>query len=478
MYRADAGAIERGVPGERLMEAAGKAIVDEILARWASRPVAVLCGPGNNGGDGFVVARLLAMEGWQVTVALLGERNRLKGDARLNADRWAGPVVPLSPAALDGCGLVVDAIFGAGLTRAPEGEAQAAIDAINRGEAPCIAVDIPSGVHGDTGTILGAAPQARLSVTFFRLKPGHLLLPGRGLTGEVVVADIGIPEVVLGDIAPRTFENRPELWLPRLRWPQLSDHKYSRGHAVIAGGTQMTGAARLAGRAAMRIGAGLVTVACRPEVLPIYAADMAGLLTTAVSTAEEFAAVLADERKNAVLVGPGSGVNRTTRDMVLAVLGAGKAAVLDADALTVFADEPADLFDALAGRRCLLTPHEGEFQRLFDDARDKLERARAAAARSGAVVLLKGADTVIAAPDGRAAINSNAPPDLATAGSGDVLAGIALGLLAQGLDPFDAGCAAAWLHGEAATAIGPGLIAEDLPGALPPVLRRLKAMVV
>ena len=476
MYRADAAAEEAGVSGETLMEAAGAAIAAQIRTRWASRPVAVLCGPGNNGGDGFVIARLLAEAGWPVTVALLGDRGRLTGDAALNAGRWQGPVAALEPGVLDGNGLIVDALFGAGLTRAPEGAARAVIEAINAGAAPCIAVDIPSGVHGDTGEVLGVAPRARLTVTFFRRKPGHLLLPGRELAGETVVADIGIPETVLGEIAPATFENRPALWLDGFPWPRPTDHKYARGHAVIAGGTAMTGAARLAARAAARCGAGVVTIAGHPEVVPIYAADMAGLLTKRVSNAAEFDALLADERMNAVLVGPGGGVNLTTRDMALAALGRGRATVLDADALTVFADDPGTLFDAVTGRRCVMTPHEGEFARLFDVSGDKLSRARDAARLSGAVVLIKGYDTVIAAPDGRAAINCNAPADLATAGAGDVLAGLVLGLLAQGADAFAAGCAAAWLHGEAAVEFGPGLIAEDLPRSLPAVLRRLKKL--
>ncbi len=474
MYRADAAAMAAGIDGATLMEAAGAAITAQIRARWASRQVTVLCGPGNNGGDGFVVARLLAEAGWPVTLALLGDRARLKGDAALNAERWTGAVEPLTPSVLAGSDLVVDAILGAGLQRPVDGEARAVIEAINRDAMPCVAVDVPSGVDGNTGEVLGTAPSAILTVTFFRKKPGHLLLPGRERAGEVHVADIGIPAATLDDIDPRQFENGPGLWRTRFPRPGAADHKYGRGHALIVGGTSMTGAARLAARAARRVGAGMVTIASGPEALPIYAADSPGLLTTPVSTADEFAALLDDERKNAVLVGPGAGVNRTTRDMTLAALGRDRATVLDADALTVFADDPETLHAATSGARCLMTPHEGEFRRIFAVGGDKLARTREAAATCGAVVLLKGADTVVAAPDGRAAINGNAPPGLATAGTGDVLAGLALGLMAQGVDPFEAGCAAAWLHGAAAAEFGPGLIAEDLSDMLPRVLRRLR----
>lgn len=476
MARADAAAIVAGTSGAALMEAAGSAIVEQIKGRWSSRPVTVLCGPGNNGGDGFVIARLLTEAGWPVTLALLGSHDALAGDARLNSDRWEGPVLPLSPDALDGAELVVDAIFGAGLDRPPTGEARVTIEALNLGDAPIVSVDMPSGVHGDSGAVLGAAARARLTVTFFRRKPGHLLMPGRDLAGEVVVADIGIAADVLKVIAPGTFANQPTLWLERFPWPRPSDHKYSRGHALIAGGTEMTGAARLAARAAMRIGAGICTVASRPEVSAIYAADNPGILTKPVSNAAEFAALLDDERKNAVLVGPGGGLNRTTRDMALAALEAGRATVLDADGLTVFSDDPGVLHRAVANKPCLITPHDGEFRRVFRHVGDRLSRARAAARECGAVVLLKGVDTVIAAPDGRAAINSNAPTELATAGAGDVLAGIALGLLAQGVDPFDAGCMAAWIHGEAARNFGPGLIAQDIPDGLPGVMGALLDM--
>jgi NAD(P)H-hydrate epimerase len=476
MQRADAAAIAGGVPGPVLMENAGAAVAREIRARWAPRPVAVLCGPGNNGGDGFVVARLLAEAGWPVRLGLLGTRAALKGDAAQAAQRWTGAVESLERGLLDGAPLVVDALFGAGLARPLDGVTLGVVEAM--AGLTVVAVDVPSGVHGDTGAVLGAAPAAALTVTFFRKKPGHLLLPGRLRCGETVVADIGIPGAVLDGIAPRQWENGPELWIARYPWPRAESHKYARGHAVVMGGDRMTGAGRLAARAALRVGAGLVTVACPPEAFAIYAAGSPSLIVEPVGDDEAFAALLADARKNAVLLGPGAGVGVHTRARVLTALDAGKACVLDADALTSFAGAPADLLDRLPNEmngRCVLTPHEGEFARLFDAKGDKLTRARAAAARCGAVVVLKGADTVVAAPDGRAVLNANAPPELATAGAGDVLAGLILGLLAQGMDAFDAACAAAWLHGEAATQVGPGLIAEDLPDALPAVLRRLRA---
>lgn len=470
MYKADSLAMAGGVPGPALMEAAGWAVAREIRRRWQPRPVVVLCGPGNNGGDGFVVARLLDRAGWPVTLALLGARDRLRGDAAHHAALWQGPVLPLSPQLLDGDPrgrpLVVDALFGAGLARPIDGVAAEVIRVINDRRLDCVAVDVPSGVHGDSGAVLGVAPQSCLTVTFFRRKPGHLLLPGRLLAGEVVLADIGIPASVLDEIDPQCFENSPGLWsLPQ---PGPMGHKYSRGHAVVVAGP-MAGAARLAARAARRVGAGLVTVAGPAEALPLYLADSPGNIVADIAA---FSSLLADPRKNALLLGPGNGAGPDTRRRVLDALAAGKACVLDADALTSFADGPGDLFAAIRGDG-LLTPHDGEYVRLFAHKGDRLTRARAAAAESGAVVLLKGADTVIAAPDGRAAINANAPPSLATAGSGDVLAGIATGLLAQGLDAFAAGCAATWLHGAAAQLIGGGLIAEDLPDALPLVLHGL-----
>ena len=475
MAAADRAAVAGGVAGTILMEAAGRAVAKAAMRRWSPRPVSVLCGPGNNGGDGFAAARRLAAAGWRVRLGLLGSRDALRGDAREHATRWRGEVEPLSPALLDGAGLVVDALFGAGLTRPLDGVARTVIETLAARRLPVVAVDVPSGLDGATGAALGVVAPATITVTFFRKKPGHLLLPGRSLCGDVQLADIGIPAAVLTTVAPRTFENDPALWLDAYPWPVDGTHKYKRGHAVVLGGATMTGAARLAARAAQRVGAGLTTVAAPATAFPVYATALESVLVARLAGAGDFARLIADERHNAMLVGPGAGVTPTTRRAALAALATRRAAVLDADALTVFAKERKTLFKALAGAQAVITPHEGEFARLFSLSGDKLTRARTAAAECHAVVVLKGTDTVIAAPNGSAAINGNAPPSLATGGTGDILAGLTVGLLAQGLDPFRAACAACWLHGDVARDCGVGLIPEDLVAGLPTALARLAA---
>ncbi len=474
MGEADRLTIAGGVSGFELMENAGRKVFDAVSQRWPPQPVAVLCGPGNNGGDGFVAARVLAERGWPVRLALFGSVGALRGDAAQAAARWPGVVEALAPGALDGAGVVVDGIFGAGLARPVDGMARAVIEAIGERRLPVVAIDVPSGIDGASGEVRGTAPRAAITVTFFRKKPGHLLLPGRSYCGETAVEQIGIPDSVLDRIAPDTVENAPDWWFSAFPRPSLETHKYARGHALVAGGAVMTGAARLAARAAARLGAGLVTIAAPEAAFPIYAAALTGVIVHPVADFEAFQRFLADQRRNAALIGPGAGIGGETRARTLTILRAGKRAVLDADALTSFSEDPDTLFSAIRSP-CVITPHAGEFARLFDTAGDKPERARRAARQSGAVVLLKGADTVIAAPDGRVAINANAPPQLATAGSGDVLAGIVLGLLAQGMEPFAAAAAAAWIHGAAACRFGHGLVAEDLIDAVVPVLRDLFA---
>lgn len=462
MYRADAMAAEAGIKPLNLMENAGRAVAEELLRRFAARPTLVLCGPGNNGGDGFVAARYLRRWGWPVRVALLGDRKRLSGDAAVMAGRWDGELE--EGLNIGDTALIIDAIFGAGLAREfPSAWAAA----VNRAGVPVVAVDVPSGLDGLTGKPRGASVQADVTVTFFRLKPGHVLMPGRMLCGETVVADIGIPQDVIETIAPTTWINE-EIPIPMA---SPAGHKYHRGHAVVvSGGPLNTGAARLAARAALCSGAGLVTLSGSPDALAVHATQLDAIMLSDA----ELMQLLADRRNNAVVIGPAAGVGPDTRDKVETVLLSGAAAVLDADALTSFADAQERLFRLIAmapHRPVVLTPHSGEFARLFgdlnQDAKSKLECAREAARRSGAVVVLKGADTVIAAPDGRARINVNAPPSLATAGAGDVLAGIVAGLLAQGMDGFAAAAAAVWRHGAAARRrAGRSLTAETLLAAL------------
>jgi NAD(P)H-hydrate epimerase len=501
MARADRLAVAAGVPGLALMENAGRAVADAAAGLLAGGGgVAVACGPGNNGGDGFVAARLLRERGFRVRLGLISPREALKGDAAEMAKRWEGEVEPLSPATAVGADLVIDAMFGAGLARPLAGAAAEVAAAINAAGKPVVAVDVPSGLDGTTGRAGGPVVQATRTVTFFRLKPGHLLLPGRLLCGEVELVDIGIPAKVLEEVAPRAFANRPALWQAAYPWPKLDGHKYTRGHAIVVSGPpDSTGAARLGARGALRIGAGLVTLVGTVPATAVNATHATAVMVRALASEAALTEFLVDERRNAVLIGPGAGVEPATAATVLAVLGSKAAVVLDADALTSFApgedeapvkatglgfvvrgsdpgpDKEA-LFEAIRPRQVpvVLTPHEGEFKRLFGElAGSKLDRARRAAELSGAVVVLKGADTVIAAPDGRAAINANAPAWLATAGSGDVLAGFIAGLLAQRVPAFEAACAGVWLHGECANVFGIGLIAEDLPETLPQVLRRL-----
>ncbi len=472
MGEADRLTIAGGTSGVVLMDRAGRAVAAEIIRRFAPGPVLVLCGPGNNGGDGFVAARVLAEAGFGVRVGLLGSAAALKGDARHHALLWHGGTHPIDPSLVDGAHIVVDAVFGSGLSRAvPDIVQQTLREAASQG-AKLVAVDVPSGVSGDSGADLGAV-RAACTVTFFRKKPGHLLLPGRTLCGEVVLAGIGTPEEVLTSIAPKAFENTPAAWLDAL--PMLADdaQKFSRGHALLFGGGTMTGASRMSARAAARAGAGLTSIAVPDAAWAVYAGALTSIMVRPLRKAADLEPMLADTRITAMLIGPGAGVDGDTRAHALAMLRTGRPVVLDADAITVFKDQPGALFEAIRGP-CVLTPHEGEFTRLFSVEGDKLVRAREAARISGAVIVLKGSDTVIAAPDGHAAINANAPATLATAGSGDVLGGIILGLLAQGMPEFEAACAGVWMHGAAAASFGPGLMAEDLPDLLPAVLRSLQ----
>jgi ADP-dependent NAD(P)H-hydrate dehydratase / NAD(P)H-hydrate epimerase len=474
MYAADTFAAGSGVPSLILMENAGRAVAEEILRRWPKRQTLVLCGSGNNGGDGYVTARYLSAQGWSVRVAHHGLP---KGGAAEMAKRWDRPSVPLETVALDGAELVVDAMFGAGLSRPLEEDCSDVATALNRSSIPVVAIDVPSGLHGDLARPLGeVCVDAELTVTFFRKKPAHVLMPGALSCGSVVVADIGIPEEALETISPKLLENGPSCW--QYPWPPRLGHKYARGHCVVVSGSaQMTGAARLAARGALRSGAGLVSVASPRDAVAVNAMALTAIMVKPFSGGVGLSELLNDKRLNAVVIGPGCGVGIATRELVTAVLASGASAVLDADALTSFAQDRKALFRLLR-EPAVLTPHEGEFGRLFPGllqrSANKVEAARAAAASARCTVLFKGPDTVIAAPDGRAIINTNAPPELATAGAGDVLAGMIGGLMAQGVDSFASAAMGAWLHGEAASRVGPGLISEDLPEQLPAVLRILR----
>jgi hydroxyethylthiazole kinase-like uncharacterized protein yjeF len=468
MAAADKAAIAAGAPGVTLMERAGAGVAEAVCARFSPRRTLVLAGPGNNGGDAYVVARLLQAAGFEVRLEALAPPQT--DDAKAAAAKWEGQIRPLRGSFGD-AELIVVGLFGAGLSRPLAGEALRLARLSQRCPERVVAIDLPSGLSGDTGKPVGeAAFHAGLTVTFHRRKVGHVLQPGRDYCGEVVVADIG-----LGAVTTNLFENTPAFWLPKFPWPGVAAHKHSRGRLIVVSGEAWrTGAARLAARAGLRIGAGLVTVLSPPEALAVNAAHLEAVMLAPFDNDQDLAD--AAEAAEAAVIGPAAGVNDETLANVLALARTGAALVIDADALTVFREDPEELFSVL-DRDDVLTPHPGEFERVFpgllSGALNKVEAAREASRRAGAVVLVKGADTVIAAPDGRAAVNLNGVPWLATAGSGDSLAGFIGGLLAQGMDSFEAACAGAWIHAEAGAAFGPGLIAEDLPGLAPRVLADL-----
>ena len=433
MYRADALC---DIPESTLIENAGRVVAEEILRRYGARKTVVLCGPGNNGRDGAVAARILRQWGWPVEI---------------------------SPD-ISGAELIIDALYGAGLNR---DFPQDLADTINAAQVPVVSIDIPSGLDGLTGRPRGACLKACLTITFFRKKPAHVLMPGREVCGEIVLADIGIPSSVLAEIEPKLCENTKPL-LPSL---QPTMHKYNRGHALVMSGPALhTGASRLAATAALRAGAGLVTIGGGEAALSVHAAHTTAVMLAKIESALGLEKYLDDRRFTALCIGPAAGIGSPTRALVRAGLGCDLPVVIDADALTSFSQNPDELVALIRenpARAVVMTPHEGEFARLFRNLAPsfgaKHERALKAAKMSGAIIILKGADTVIASPEGHATINTNAPPSLATAGSGDVLAGLVTGLLAQGIEPYKAARAAVWLHGDAANRHGPqGLTAESL----------------
>jgi ADP-dependent NAD(P)H-hydrate dehydratase / NAD(P)H-hydrate epimerase len=480
MRAIDAASAAAGVATRTLMENAGRAVADAIASRFSPRGTLVLCGPGNNGGDGYVAARALQELGWPVKVGALAPRDALRGDAADAAAAWKGETVALDGGAAH-AELYVDALFGAGLSRPLEGVAAQLAGALSGDPERVVAVDTPSGLDGDSGKPLGDfCFRAGLTVTFERKKPAHVLMPGRDICGVVDVRGIGAPDAVIAAQNVTLSENDPSLW--RLPWPRPEAHKHARGHVVVASGpATRSGAARLAARGALRVGAGLATVLAPPDALAEHAAQLTAIMLAPLRGAEDLAKAARDAR--CLVIGPAFGTEADKRALLDAGLSADRrcAFVLDADALTLMGES--------VGQRGLkasdvLTPHVGEFGRLFpgllQQSRSRIEAAREAARRAGCAVLLKGPDTVIAAPDGRAIVNTSGSPFLATAGSGDVLAGLIGGLIAQGMASFDAAAAGAWLHGRAGEALGPGLVAEDISEILPGLLnllapRRLRA---
>ncbi|OYR19094.1 NAD(P)H-hydrate dehydratase [Brucella thiophenivorans] len=482
MSRADRITIDSGArDGFSLMLAAGHAVADVAQRMFKVKgSIAVLCGPGNNGGDGYVAAQLLVEAGY--SVMCFGTAQPRQGtDAMRALLFYKGEVRRISAfAAKDFVG-IIDAIYGAGLARPVEGAEAHAIESVNALNIPVLAVDLPSGISGRNGQVLGTAIAATSTITFFRKKPGHLLQPGRARCGVLHVAEIGISDDVLKQIAPNTFQNAPELWREHLPTLSINAHKYSRGHAaVFSGPAHSTGAARLSARAAARSGAGAVTLLSPPDAVQTNAAHLTSIMLRETRSMKDVEAFLIDRKVAACVLGPGYGSPSFARDHALMLLTAVngraehfKGLVLDADGITAFEDNPEKLFTANRNTdtALVLTPHEGEFRRLFPDiaaenGTSKVDKARKAANRANAIVIYKGPDTVIAAPDGRAIINANGSPFLATAGSGDVLAGIVCGLLSQGMPAFEAASASVWIHADAARRFGPGLIAEDLPEQL------------
>lgn len=480
MSKADALTIKGGIPGIELMRRAGEILFAAIEKHFPdAQRVLIVAGTGNNGGDGFVLANLLLNKDCKVNVFIIGDEAKISGDAKLAFDQMSKEAALVRHADFDEYDLIVDALFGAGLTRDIEGRHAEIIEAINAAKTPVLAVDLPSGVNGQSGVISGCAIKADVTATFFRYKPGHFLYPGRQLCGEVFLGQIGIKEDVLTEIAPRSFLNIPTLWQDQYPFLTETGHKYSRGHALaISGGLDKSGAARLMAKAALRIGAGLVTIACPPETMPAHAAHSDAIMLTQMDCARDLERILGDERINAISVGPGLDPDHATRDLVKLILKSQRSVVLDAGALTAFTQKPEELFDAIMTRSAptILTPHDGEFARLFPDLaseNDKLAKTISAAERADATIVLKGPDSVIASANGNASISNNAPPWLATAGSGDVLCGMIAGLLAQGMAEFEAACAGVWFHGEAGKVAGPGLISSDLEQALRKVIQNI-----
>lgn len=468
MGAVDRSAIEGGLSGPGLMERAGAAVAASALEHWPGlKRGVILCGPGNNGGDGHVIARYLAGAG--VPVERFGMTPKKGTDAAWAYDSFPGAIHTLADYQPEQGDLVIDALFGAGLDRAVSDEIAKLIERVELAKIPVLAVDLPSGLSGYSGRPTGPCFLAQRTVTFAALKTGHVLLPGRDLCGELEVADIGIPARLIASDDP-VFINDPSIYGTTSAEIAASSHKYTRGHLVVFSGPLISsGAARMSAMAGLRAGAGLVTVASPPGAVMAQSAHLTAVMQRSIVDADALSEWLEDDRLAAFVLGPGFGNSELAKHYARMVLEAGRALVLDADGLTAFGETITDLSAYDAPK--VLTPHEGEFRRLFPDLLDddnlsKIDRARRAASHVNAIVVYKGADTVIAAPDGRAAVNCDAPAKLATAGSGDVLAGIIGAFLANGRYAFEAACAAVALHSEAARRAPDRMTAEDLISAI------------
>jgi hydroxyethylthiazole kinase-like uncharacterized protein yjeF len=459
MSKADSETIKSGIQGLFLMENAGKSVSDFIKSKYNKQKTLVLCGPGNNGGDGFVVARHLKESGWDVKISSLIDKNSYKNDALVMAKRWNDFIIPFEEISVGDYSLIIDAIFGIGLSKEISGTIASVINEVNNKNIDTISIDIPSGIDSNNGAILGTAFKSKYTITFARKKIGHTIYPGKDNCGEVIISDIGIKD---NFIKSNIFENTPELWINDFPFPKPQQHKYDRGHSIIVGGNvESAGAATLSAISALKTGSGLVTVACPPSALLVYASKLTAVMNKPIDSVNSFSSFIDDKRVTSVLIGPGNGVTKTTKEYVLEALKLKKNCVFDADALNVFQDKPEELFKSIYSD-VILTPHEGEFHRLFALEGNKIDRAIQAAKISNCIIVLKGSDTIIAAPNGKVAVNTNAPASLATAGSGDCLAGIITALLANKVDAFKAACIGVWLHSESANLAGPGMTAEDI----------------
>ncbi|WP_300647089.1 NAD(P)H-hydrate dehydratase [Paenalcaligenes sp.] len=485
MYAADRAAIARGISAYSLIDRAGVAAAEQIHVRWPTGKILVLCGPGNNGGDGYRLASQLHRWGRAVRVMEYAPQRARSAEAQAHREQCLVALEPLDETAFEAADIVVDALLGMGLQRPLSAALQTVLQSLQASSASICAIDVPTGIDGNGRCWAEAPLQAALTITFFRKKLAHVLAPSRFLCGEIKVVDIGLCEE---DVTPPSYlyENQPALWQSAIPSPQPLQHKYQRGAALVYGGSEMTGAARLSALACARAGAGATTIACASDVWAIYAQSMQSVMVKRWHSLSQAAALSHSSTYQTVLIGPGLAPEPSTQELVMRGLLQTQASswVVDAGALTAFASQPESLFEGIhtSAAQVVLTPHEGEFARLFPDLalhsnqKNKVERARQAAARSGAIVLLKGSDTVVASPDGRAAVQTQSSPYLASAGSGDVLAGMMTGLLAQGMSPWLAANMAVWMHSQAGLILGAGLIAEDLVQSIPTIWQQIGRM--